>query len=758
MHAAQLLRTPLSAAFAALLALSGVVAAPPANAAVPFPVESLDGNGDNVANPAWGRAGKSYSRVAAARYEDGIAAPASGPNSRRVSNRVFNDSNQNIFSERQVSQWGGVWGQFLDHTFALANGSGKTARAANIPFKGTDPLESFANDLGVIPFTRSAATAGTGTSKANPRQQTNLLSSYIDAFPVYGGTNERLEWLREGSVDGNLDNNSARLMLPGNYLPRRTSRGAPASAPVMRADGRLAANPNNAMVAGEVRANENLALTATQTLFAREHNRIVSQLPSSLSEEEKFQIARRVVIAEQQYITYNEFLPAMGINLPAYSGYNPRMNATVSNEFATVGYRAHSQIHGEVEVETEAARYTAAQLDAFKAQGIEVETAGDEVKLAIPLNVAFFNPDLVPALQLGPLLKSVGVEAEYRNDEQIDNQLRSALFQVPVSGNPTCLDGPTLPQCFKGVADLGAMDLERGRDHGMPSYNRLRKAYGLPARTSFTAITGEPSAAFPADPKLTPGNKANDPDGLDFTRLLDLFGLQVDTADPVALSRTVVEGVRRAPLAARLRALYRDVNKVDALVGMVAEPHVPGSELGELQQAIWTRQFQRLRDGDRFFYGNDQGLTFIRNTYKIDYRRNLGDIVALNTDIPRAKLAPNVFFVNGERPPTSCHVTYTKTDQSPGNFQVNMRISNTGSTPIDRWTLRWTFPDGQHITQLSNGVAAQSGVRVPVSNTSSNASIPAGGSINGIRFNATHGATNPVPANFTLNTTPCTTG
>ena len=60
------------------------------------------------------------------------------------------------------------------------------------------------------------------------------------------------------------------------------------------------------------------------------------------------------------------------------------------------------------------------------------------------------------------------------NDEQIDNQLRSVLFQVPVPGNPDCLDGPTLPACFRGVVDLGAIDIERGRDHGMPSLQPLR--------------------------------------------------------------------------------------------------------------------------------------------------------------------------------------------------------------------------------------------------------------------------------------------
>lgn len=192
----------------------------------------------------------------------------------------------------------------------------------------------------------------------------------------------------------------------------------------MDADGRLRATPNNAMVAGDVRANENIALTATHTLFAREHNRIVSLLPASLSEEDKFQIARRVVIAEQQYVTYHEFLPAMGVNLPLYTGYKSNVNANLSNEFATVGYRAHSQIHGEVELETEAARYTAAQLQAFADQGIEVAVEDGEAELAIPLNLAFFNPDLVPA---GPPARAAapghrpGVRVqERRADRQLD--------------------------------------------------------------------------------------------------------------------------------------------------------------------------------------------------------------------------------------------------------------------------------------------------------------------------------------------------
>src|SRR5262249_998436 len=160
------------------------------------------------------------------------------------------------------------------------------------------------------------------------------------ASAVYGTDTKRLEWLRAGPVDGNLRNNSALLLLPGGLLPRRDSRGNAATAPEMAVDGRLLGQPAKAVVAGDVRANANIGLTAVQTLFAREHNRVVAALPVNMSQQDKFDIARRVVIAEQQYITYQEFLPAMGVKLPRYRGYNPRVDTSVSNEFATVGYRA----------------------------------------------------------------------------------------------------------------------------------------------------------------------------------------------------------------------------------------------------------------------------------------------------------------------------------------------------------------------------------------------------------------------------------
>ena len=217
--------------------------------------------------------------------------------------------------------------------------------------------------------------------------------------------------------------------------------------------GRLFADPTAAVIAGDVRANENIGLTAVQTLFLREHNRIVELLPDDLDEETKFDIARRVVAAEQQYITYTEFLPAMGVDLDDYAGYDPTVDPSITNEFATVGYRAHSQIHGEFEAEIDRATITDDEIAALEA-GVSRSTVDDDVvEVAVPLNVAFGNPGLLVDIGLGNVLAGLASEAAYANDEQIDNQLRSVLFQVPgpeVENPLDCLDGTEIAGCFSG--------------------------------------------------------------------------------------------------------------------------------------------------------------------------------------------------------------------------------------------------------------------------------------------------------------------
>jgi hypothetical protein len=738
----------------------GVLAvAPTASAAVSFQVESLDGSGNNAANPTWGQAGKPYARVGTAHYSDGISVPVSGPNARYISNRIINDRNQDNFSERRVTQFGWQFGQFLDHTFGLRDGGGPTATAFNIPFNASDPLEEFTNNLGTIAVNRSAQSAGAGTSTSNPRQQTNTITSYISAQSVYSSSATRLDWLRNGTVDGDPTNNQATLMMSANnYLPHADARGNASTAPAFDKDGRLASHPQDGRIAGDPRSNENIGLTAMHTVFAREHNRIVGLLPSSLSQEDKFQIARRVVIAEEQYITYQEWLPAMGVALPKYSGYKTNVNATISNEFATMGYRVHSQIHGEFEIEVAAGQYTAAQLDNFRAQGLEVDVdASGAGIVAVPASVSNFNPKLLEDLGLGPMLLSEE-EQQYNNEEMIDNQLRSVLFQIPSSQDPECLNGPTVAQCYNTVMDLGAIDIQRGRDHGLGTYNQLRAAYGLSAKNSFTAITGENTESFPS------GSSIDNPNINDVTALFDIDGRSLDLAAP---ANNPTKLVKRTTLAARLKGVYGSTANVDAFVGAFSEPHVPGTEFGETNLAIWTRQFQALRDGDRFFFENDLStLNNIKSTYGIDFRTTLGQLIARNTDATTAAdIHDNVFLVAEDDLPANpaCTVQYTITPVNATTYKGTIKITNNLNVSVNNFNLSFELAQGQRIQQpvtvaafsqssTNNGLNLNAFASFVIGNP---VNIPAHSSITPTYTASYDGNLNSIPPNFKLNGRRC---
>jgi len=614
---------------------------------------SLDGYGNNRRNPSQGASGQLYSRIAPAQYGDGLNSIIDGPELRYLSNRVFADGAQNFFSENSVTQWAYNWGQFIDHSIGLREeGSERT----EVTFDESDPLEFFTNSSQNLALTRSAIATNSGVN--TNREHINTVSSYIDAWAIYGGSTTRLEWLREGPVDGDLSNNGAKLLLTDTgHLPTASLRGDAAAAPSMERVGMLRANPNAddiIVIAGDVRANENIALTTVQTLFAREHNRIVDRLPDRLSEQQKFDIARRIVIATQQYITYNEFLPAVGVLLDEPSGYSPKIDSTVSHEFATVGYRSHSMIHGEIELAVPANRYSAIELEGFAAQGIEIEPVGDELELAVPLNIAFANPQLVVSLGIGPIAAGLGGEPQYKNDETIDNQLRSVLFQIPnpnIEDPDACLDGPTLPQCYLLASDVGVLDVFRGRDHGIADYNTLREAYGLTRINSFTELTGEHTEQFPTDdPEIDTNDPINDPSIMEYVELRDIDGNLLEPGSEAADGEAVI-GIRRSTLAARLKAIYGNVDQVDAFVGMVSEPHLIGSEFGPLQHAMWKVQFEALRDGDAHFYhwNNKLHRTMKQlNGTGLTYKQTLADIIVNNTALTGSDIQENMFLAQDE--------------------------------------------------------------------------------------------------------------
>ncbi|KUO05144.1 cellulase family glycosylhydrolase [Streptomyces caeruleatus] len=102
----------------------------------------------------------------------------------------------------------------------------------------------------------------------------------------------------------------------------------------------------------------------------------------------------------------------------------------------------------------------------------------------------------------------------------------------------------------------------------------------------------------------------------------------------------------------------------------------------------------------------------------------------------------------------SCAVAYRVSNEWPGGFQGEVVIRNTGDSAINSWTLRWTFPDSQRVSNLWGGTATQSGADVSVASASYTATIAPAGSVT-LGFTATKGSTNPSPAAFTLNESAC---
>ncbi|HLI72080.1 MAG TPA: cellulose binding domain-containing protein [Ktedonobacteraceae bacterium] len=122
------------------------------------------------------------------------------------------------------------------------------------------------------------------------------------------------------------------------------------------------------------------------------------------------------------------------------------------------------------------------------------------------------------------------------------------------------------------------------------------------------------------------------------------------------------------------------------------------------------------------------------------------------TPTPTVGITPTPTSTSG----TSCSVHYAITNQWPGGFSASFTITNTGTTSINGWSLQFSFPNGQTISQLWNGNYTQSGANVTITNLSYNGSIPPGQALSSEPgFNGTWNGTNSPPTAFTLNGTAC---
>jgi len=488
---------------------------------------TINGSFNNMNYVSWGKTGSNLRRRVPSAYEDGISEPsgADRPSPRLISNLVCNQDEEFITNDRGLTSMVWQWGQFLDHDLGLTEShEPPEVFPIQVP-EGDIFFDPFSTGTQMIFLFRSEHRIDQGN---NPREQINAITSWIDGSNVYGSDAETSRSLR--TLSGGLMKTSA-----GNLLPL---------------------DDEGFFLAGDIRANEQSGLICMHTLFVREHNRIALRYASlypELSDEQVFVRARKRVVGILQAITYNEFLPALlgeGALRP-YNGYRPEVFPSVSNVFTTAAYRfGHTMLPPKLQ---------------------RLDENLDEIEEGhIALRDAFFNPGEVKTLGLDPYIRGLIVQQSQEIDPQITDEVRNFLFGPPGAGG----------------FDLASLNIQRGRDHGLPDYNTVRKRFRLPRVKSFEDITADPQRQL------------------------------------------------------ALEEAYGDVELIDPWVGMLCEDHVPGASVGPTIHTILAQQFADLRDADRFWYQ----LEMHPNDIPVIDATRLSNVIWRNTNV--RKVPRDVFRIS----------------------------------------------------------------------------------------------------------------
>jgi len=233
------------------------------------------------------------------------------------------------------------------------------------------------------------------------------------------------------------------------------------------------------------------------------------------SDERIYQIVKKYVTAEIQKITYYEYLPSLlGDYFPTYTGYDPTVNVDIHAFFGVVAQRyGHSAINAKVAM---------------------IDPSNFNITQKLQLREYFFNPEALEEGGSSQVLLGTLRTRGSEIDQYIVTDMRNYLFG---DGNPRF--------------DLPAFNMMRAWDFGLPFYNDVRVAYGLPWVYSWDEF-----------PTYVPGAKE------------------------------------------KLSQVYLDPSFVDPWIGGLLDAHYPGSSLSPLFHYAVVDQFKRVRDGDRFYWEN----------------------------------------------------------------------------------------------------------------------------------------------------------
>ncbi len=322
--------------------------------------------------------------------------------------------------------------------------------------------------------------------------------------------------------------------------------------------------PSTLFVCGDFfpRCNETPGLTMIHTLFVREHNRKVAEYAAenpALTDEQLFQLGRRWVASLMQSIVVNEFIPTLtGEKVAKYDGHKPWVNGRLAMEFEQSLYRlGHTLLPRELE------RYASPN-----------------------------GHNALPSLDLGESLFQAA--ALFQTSADLDALVRGFIRQTHEKVDCVVADGVrnTLivdePGSAGTLFDLPAINIARGRELGLPSYNAARQGFGLPPVVNY-------SSAFDA--------KA----------------------------------------AARLSSIYANPNQVDLFAGGICEKsaHPGKGHTGPLITAVLHQQIRDLRAADRFWYENILTKEEIKEVEKY----TLADLILNNTGLNQNEVNHDAFKV-----------------------------------------------------------------------------------------------------------------
>ncbi|KAG0414764.1 hypothetical protein HPB47_008047, partial [Ixodes persulcatus] len=418
--------------------------------------QRYDGWYNNLAHQDWGAVESQLVRKAPSSYADGVYMIAEGrPSPRSLSQDLFKGED-GLPSTRNLTVLFVFFGQVISSEVLMASEPGCPIEFHRIPISRCDEMyDSKCTGQRYMPFHRAHYDVKTGQSPNNPREQTNLATSWIDASYVYSTSETWANTMRS------FENGTFRTADTDSRLPPKNKERVPLfNSPPARYLGIM--NPERMFILGDPRTNQNPGLLAFGILFFRYHNvhalRIKNTHPD-WTDEDIFLHARRYVIAAMQNVIVYEYVPTLlGENVTEYTGYKPDVHPGISHEFQAAAFRfPHTSIPPGIYRRDRSCNFLDTK-NGFKALRL--------------CSTWWLSEEVLPASGVDEFLLGMASQIAEKEDQILCSDVRDKLFG---------------PMEFTR-RDLAALDIMRGRDNGLPDYNTVRRHFGLPVISTWTQI------------------------------------------------------------------------------------------------------------------------------------------------------------------------------------------------------------------------------------------------------------------------------